>query len=361
MFKDIIRLISRIRLVIVYSFLILLVLILYLSFTAFVAYLLIKLGFFKQNSLETPLIMFEYLGTLSIILGVLFVTIVTKLTFKPIHKVFKAMEELSNGNFNVRYNVKGLMRGTELMDFSDAFNRMAEELGSIEMLRSDFVNNFSHEFKTPIVSLRGFAKLLKEKNLTQEEREEYLDIIIQESDRLTALATNILNLSKIETQTIITKFENYNLSEQIRRVILMMECKWVKKELELEIELDEVQFYGNFDLLNQVIVNVLDNAIKFSPNDGEIQINLTEFPNYIEFKVQDYGCGMDQETQSRIFNKFYQGDTSHQSEGNGIGMTVVNKIVLLHHGAIKIDSALGKGTLVIITLPKRIEKGGNKT
>ncbi|MNP18817.1 Alkaline phosphatase synthesis sensor protein PhoR [compost metagenome] len=264
-----------------------------------------------------------------------------------------AMKELAGGNFNVRINYKGLFRPWELYDFSMSFNTAAQELSSIEMLRRDFVNNFSHEFKTPIVSLGGFARLLKEGNLSKEETEEYLGIIVSESDRLAALATNVLNLSKIENQTIVTEKEPFNVSEQIRRSVLMMESKWSNKELDLELELEEMLLYGNAELLSQVWVNVLDNAVKFSPKGAKLTIQLLDFFDSVIFKVQDHGPGMDEKTQKSIFDKFYQGDASRATEGNGLGLTIVKKIVSLHQGHIEVESSIGKGTTVTIVLPKQ--------
>lgn len=319
-----------------------------------IAYLVLRLllytGVIEYTVFEKPLIWFMMIDAMSLFIGLLTTTICSTILFKPIREILTAMKDLSNGNFNIRIKQSKFYRPRELREFSNEFNNMAKELGSIEMLRSDFINDFSHEFKTPIVSLRGFAKLLKEGNVTDEEKEEYLDIIISESNRLSILATNVLNLSKIENQAIIKEKDTFDLSEQIRRVILMMESKWAQKEINLDINLEEINYYGNKELLSQVWVNLLDNAIKFSPKGGDLEINLKDYNDHVEFKLQDYGCGMDAETQAHIFDKFYQGDTSRTTEGNGLGMALVKKIISLHQGNITIKSEPGHGTLVMITL-----------
>lgn len=239
----------------------------------------------------------------------------------------------------------------EFERLSESFNRMAQELENTELLRSDFINNFSHEFKTPIVSLRGFAKILKNDSLTKEERDEYLDIIISESNRLSQLSTNVLNLSKIEKMSILSDMESFDLSEEVRQSVLLLESKWQNKNLELFIDMDELEYHGNKALLNQVWINLIDNAIKFSPQNGKIKLKLHRKKDQVVFQILDNGCGMDEETKNHIFDRFYQGDSSHTAEGNGIGLTVVEKIVHLHKGQIRVVSEAGIGTTFTVNLP----------
>ena len=295
-----------------------------------------------------PLYILIFIAILSIIIGSVLTFIFSKIPLKPINKLITATKELSNGNFDIRINFD---HPKELKELSNSFNNMAKELGSVELLRNDFVNNFSHEFKTPIVSLRGFAKLLKNDNLTKEERDEYLDIIISESDRLALLATNILNLSNIENKTINTSKSNFDLSEQIRHSILLLESKWSSKNIEINIDLDETKYIGNEELLKQVWVNLIENAIKFTNKEGKIDIQLMSFEDSKVFKIRDTGIGMSQKTKKHIFDKFYQGDTSHTIEGNGLGLTMVKKIIDLHNGIVEVKSQLNKGTIITVTLP----------
>ena len=289
-----------------------------------------------------------FIALLSTIIGCILTLIFGAIPLKPINKLIDATEELSNGNFDVRINFD---YPKVLNNLSISFNNMASELGSARILRNDFVNNFSHEFKTPIVSLRGFAKLLKNDNLPKEVRDEYLDIIISESDRLATLATNILNLSNIENTNIISDQHEFDLAEQIRHSILMLESKWSDKDINMNIDLDETSYYGNEELLKQVWVNLIDNAIKFTPNNGDVKIELMSFEDSVVFKVKDTGIGMTQNVKTHIFDKFYQGDTSHTTEGNGLGLTMVKKIVELHNGNIDVKSHPNKGTIIAVTLP----------
>ena len=289
-----------------------------------------------------------FIALLSTIIGCTLTLIFGEIPLKPINKLIDATEELSNGNFDVRINFD---YPKVLNNLSISFNNMASELGSAKILRNDFVNNFSHEFKTPIVSLRGFAKLLKNDNLPKEVRDEYLDIIISESDRLATLATNILNLSNIENTNIISDQHDFDLAEQIRHSILMLESKWSDKNINMNIDLDETSYYGNEELLKQVWVNLIDNAIKFTPNNGDVKIELMSFEDSVIFKVKDTGIGMTQDVKAHIFDKFYQGDTSHTTEGNGLGLTMVKKIVELHNGNIDVKSHPNKGTIIAVTLP----------
>lgn len=284
----------------------------------------------------------------STIVGTALASFTSRITLKPLSQLIAAINELAAGNFKVRIQLKG---PENIQKLSDSFNRMAEELGNTEMLRSDFINNFSHEFKTPIVSLRGFAKLLKNPDLTQEERDEYLDIIISEATRLTELSTNVLNLSKVENLSIVTDNKSFNLTEQIRQAILLLEPKWNKKEVDMIVDLDEVTYCGNEQLLNQVWINLIDNAIKFTLEKTKVKIKLRETETAVVFEVLDNGYGIDEETAAHIFDRFYQGDTSHTVEGNGIGLTIVQKIIRLYHGEVTVKSEPGIGTNFVVTLP----------
>ena len=249
------------------------------------------------------------LAVLSAVVGAGLTLLLSRIPLKPIRDLIEAINQLADGNFKVRIH---LDLNREFERLSESFNRMAQELENTELLRSDFINNFSHEFKTPIVSLRGFAKILKNDRLTKEERDEYLDIIISESNRLSQLSTNVLNLSKIEKMSILSDMESFDLSEEVRQSVLLLESKWQKKDLELKLHRKK----------DQVVFQILDN-----------------------------GCGMDEETKNHIFDRFYQGDSSHTAEGNGIGLTVVEKIVHLHKGQIRVVSEAGIGTTFTVNLP----------
>lgn len=284
---------------------------------------------------------------LCILLGSALTALFSKKALNPIRKVIEATQKVAGGDFEVRVNVKGI---DELRELSQSFNKMTHELSSIETLRSDFVNNFSHEFKTPIVSIRGFAKLLKG-NVSEEEKQEYLDIIIAESERLAALSTNVLNMSKYENIEIITDKGLFRLDEQIRMAVVITEPRWSSKDMNVNVELDRVSFMGNEDLTQQIWLNLLDNAIKFSDSGGMIHVSLAKISGGVEFRLKDNGPGMDEQTKSRVFDKFYQGDTSHTKAGNGLGLAIVKRIVDLCGGTVAVESELGKGSCFTVFLP----------
>jgi signal transduction histidine kinase len=226
-------------------------------------------------------------------------------------------------------------------------------LDGIELFRNDFVNNFSHEFKTPLSTIRGFARELKNPDLTDEERAEYIEIIISSCDRLTEMSSSVLLLSKLENQQFITGRVPCDLAEQLRDSILMLEQLWEKKNIELRLELDEITYSCDPESLSHVWQNLLSNAIKYCPeNGGVIEISCSESDNIITISIADNGIGMDDDTISHIFEKFYQGDTSHKAEGNGLGLALAARIVKLYGGRIEVDSKLGIGSCFRVLLPK---------
>ncbi len=302
-------------------------------------FILIKAGMITEMPYETvqsPGIL-VILIVISVIIGAGISVLVSRIMMTPVNKFINAMQELSRGNFSVRLDMgKVLGRHPTMKELTDSFNKMAEELGRTEILRSDFVNNFSHEFKTPIVSIAGFAKLLKRGNLTEEQKAEYTDIIEEESLRLSDMATNVLNLTKIENQTILTDVKKFNLSEQIRGCILLLEHKWEKKELSLDVDFDEYEISANEEMLKQVWINLLDNAIKFADVGGSISVNIFRIGKRLQVSVSNTGSTIAPEERDRIFRKFYQADESHAQEGNGIGLAIVQGIVRLHKGEVGI-------------------------
>ena len=292
-----------------------------------------------------------YMIVTSTLIGIAIAAALSKVVINPIRKVIRATRKVSEGDFSVTVESKGI---NELEELAESFNKMTQELSSIETLRSDFIGNVSHEFRTPIVSIRGFAKLLKDANTTLEEREEYLEIIISESERLANLSANILNLSKYETIEIINENTKkpFRLDEQLRRVIVLTEPKWAIKEINIDIQLEEVVYVGNADLIQQIWLNLLDNAIKFSHNGGNIGVSLINLESTVLVTIQDDGVGMNNEVRRHIFDKFYQGDKSHSQEGNGLGLAMVKRIIKLCSGKVEVKSNLGLGSVFTVTLPK---------
>lgn len=303
---------------------------------------------FGSSILENGFLAFFALLLTSVSIGTSITALLSRWMVKPVRNMIKAIEDVAKGDFSV--TVKGSSI-PELESLAASFNKMVRELAGIEMLRINFINNFSHEFKTPIVSIKGFAKLLKEGGLTSEEEQEYLDIIIQESKRLVDLSTNVLNLSKVENTEIISEKEVYALDEQIRRAILILEPKWSAKNLSVDVDLESINIYNNAPLIQQIWVNLLDNAIKFTDSCGKLQVSLRCVNSSIRFCLQDNGHGMDEETKQHIFDKFYQGDTAHAITGNGLGLTLIKRIVSLCNGHIEVESSLGKGSTFTVFLP----------
>ena len=288
------------------------------------------------------------LVTISILLGTAIAGLFSRIALNPIRKVIDATHRIAEGDFTARVEIKGI---SELEELSQSFNKMAHELSSIETLRMDFINNFSHEFKTPIVSVRGFAKLLKDGDITENEKQEYLDIIITEAERLAELSTNILNLSKYETIKIVTDKSPFRLDEQIRRAVVLTERKWAVKNIAVNVDMEEVIFNGNEDLTQQIWLNLLDNAIKFTNAGGVIDIKLLNWNGGFRFVIQDNGVGMDEQTAAHIFDKFYQGETSHAAPGNGLGLAIVKQIVTLCGGTISVQSKTGDGSSFVVSCP----------
>ena len=273
------------------------------------------------------------LAAVDTFIGFVVVITATTIPLRPVSNLILQMNRLASGDFQARLKFGRLLTShPAFAELTDSFNKMAEELGNTEMLRNDFINNFSHEFKTPIVSVAGFAKVLKRGGLTPEQQAEYLNIIEAESLRLSYMATNVLNLTRIENQSILTNVSRFNLSEQIRSCILLLEHKWAPKELEWKLDFGELEIWGNEELLKQVWINLIDNAVKFSAHWDIVEIRLAQKEQEIRVSVINSGPEIPAEAREKIFNKFYQADESHSSEGNGVGLAIVKRVAQLHGG-----------------------------
>ena len=274
----------------------------------------------------------------SIVIALLISLGISRLVLKPARTVITGIQKLSAGDFSARMQSG---KPKEFNEIARSFNTLAEELEKTKILRSDFINNFSHEFKTPIVSVKGLLDLLKRPGLPESKRNEYLKIVEEEIDRLTDMATNVLNLSRIESQSILTDVTEFNISEQIRTCIVLLEKKWTKKQLDLSLDFDEYFYSGNTDMLKQVWINLADNAIKFSRQGGELKITMGETEEHLFVRIADTGETIPKDDFEKIFNKFYREDKSAMSEGNGIGLSIVSRIVKLHGGRVEVESENG--------------------
>lgn len=262
----------------------------------------------------------------------------------------EATRKVAKGDFSVRVPEIEDDDENEVAEFLRSFNKMAQELSSIEMFRNDFINNFSHEFKTPMVSIRGFAKQLQKGGLDEQQQKEYIGIIVSESERLINLSSNILLLTRYENQQIISDKAVYSLDEQIRQCILIFEKEWSAKGIEFDLDLDRTDFYGSREIMSDLWINIIGNAVKFSYDGGRIDIRCTHSGDNIRVTVRDHGCGMDKETLDYIFEKFYQGDKNHAARGNGLGLALVKRIAELCGGYITVSSEPGKGTEFSVNL-----------
>lgn len=325
-----------------------------IAFSALVGYILVRFNIidFVYGEVLHPSRVIIMMAINSWIFGALFSFFLSKFPLRPVYYFISQMNQLTKGNFKTRLKKMPILPNhPTVLEVTDSFNKLAEELENTEMLRSDFINNFSHEFKTPIVSIAGFAKLLKRGDLTEEQKKEYIDIIEEESLRLASMATNVLNMTKVESQSILTNVTLFNVSEQIRNCFLLLESKWQSKEIDFELDFDEVEIEGNEEMLKHVWLNLIDNAIKFTNKNGIIEFHINESQNDISVSVLNTGSEIPEDQQKKIFNKFYQVDQSHSTQGNGIGLAVVKSVVDLHKGNVSVRSQ-DNATMFTVTLPK---------
>ncbi len=285
----------------------------------------------------------------SLLLGLLISALVGYRLLKPVKRLEAATRKVAAGDFSVQ--IPAPRQRDEIASLVESFNRMIQELRSVEILRGNFVSDISHEFKTPLTAIEGYAKLL-EADCSPEEQKEYIQIINEEAHRLSRLADNILMLNRIEKGNISTQRERVRLDEQIRRALMLYEPKWAEKRLELDLELEEIFFQGYESLLMQVWSNLIENAVKFSPVGGKLRLSLVREPGEVAFTIADEGEGIPAEKQKHIFDKFYKADPSRTSEGNGLGLSIVRQVVMLHDGTIQVESQPGKGAVFTIRLPE---------
>ncbi len=284
------------------------------------------------------------------VIGFILLYFAAKFISDPLIRLSKGTKEIAKGNFDVIIHHKS---SDELGTLAENFTLMAAELKTMEYLRKDFMSNVSHEFKTPIAAIQGFVEMLQDRNLSDEEFGQYTSVIIEETSRLNRLCSNMLKMSRLDNQVIYDKSGSFALDEQIRKVILLLEEQWSKKNLDLDICLESVTYWGDPELLQQLWMNLIENAIKFSDEYGRIMISAKEETSReIMVKITDEGMGISEENISRIFEKFYQADASHTQMGNGLGLAIAKRIVELCGGSIRCESKLGVGTTFTVTLPK---------
>jgi len=271
---------------------------------------------------------------------------------RPARRITEAAEKLIRGDFSVRIKPMGKFGTDEpFLRIIDCFNQMAEELNGVETLRTDFIANVSHEMKTPLAVMQNYGTLLQAENLSEEKRMEYARGITEASRRTADMMTNILKLNRLENQQIFPKTEEFDLGEQLCECLLQYENIWESSEIEIETEIEEsVTVRADRELLSLVWNNLFSNAFKFTPSGGTVTVRLTSTEHHATVTVRDTGCGMTPEVGAHIFEKFYQGDSSRASRGNGLGLALVKRVVDIMQGEIRVESIVGKGSVFTVTI-----------
>lgn len=299
----------------------------------------------------------SYLGRTYEILGTLFMmslilvstnTYTYRKRVREIKTLSNAIEQVANGDFNAKIPINP---NDPMAQVYADFNKMSDELASVQILRNDFINNYSHEFKTPIASINGFAELLLDRELPLDVQRQYLAIIRDESERLSRLTSNTILLSKLSSQKIITDIEPYNLGEQLRQCSIILSPQWMKKQIEFSGDFPDVAFFSNKELMQHLWLNIIGNAVKYTPDGGEITVTLCQQDDTAIVTVADTGMGMSNETCAHLFDPYYQGDTSRSSLGLGLGLSIAKRIVELNNGTITVKSELRIGSEFVISVP----------
>ncbi len=274
---------------------------------------------------------------------------------QPAEKILKVLKQLMSGEFEARVEDSfSVNHETRFKDIAENVNRLAEELASVETLRTDFISNVSHELKTPLAVMQNYGTLLQRPDLSEAKRIEYAKAITDASRRLANLITNILKLNKLENQQIFPDVEEYNLGEQLCECLLRFEDVWERKGIRIETNVeDDVMIQSDAELLNLVWNNLISNAMKFTEKDGTVFVGLKCAGDWVEVSVRDTGCGMSPEVGAHIFEKFYQGDTSHATQGNGLGLALVKRVVDIMRGEINVESAKGEGSTFTVRIRRQ--------
>lgn len=280
---------------------------------------------------------------------------------KPVQQILEATQKIAVGDFDIKLVPKHSYHKYDEYDIiMENINKMAKTLLESEILKNEFISNISHEIKTPLSVIQNYSKALLTENLDKETRNKYLNILETTSQKLSNLASNILKLNKLENQTIQSEKKLINIGEVLRENILQFEDSIEKKNLKLICKIEDIQFRIEESFLDLIFGNLISNAIKFTEPSGEIEISLKNRENQIFFTVKDDGCGISKETGNKIFEKFYQADTSHSGEGNGLGLALVKKVIDIIGGEINVESKLGKGSTFTVVLNKENNTKGEE-
>lgn len=308
---------------------------------------IVNLFFWKGQNVGSFVIPIAVMPTIAIVITVAIVWINNE-NNKMAVRFITAFEKVSRGEYGYRLEVPAKGRFKELFE---NFNKMSTELASVQTLKDGFVHDFSHEFKTPIASINGFANLLLEGGLSEEEQRQYLGIIARESERLSALAENTLMINRLENQQFVGEAETYRLDTQLKDCIILLERQWTEKGIDIFSEPEPAEYRGNAQLMQQVWLNIINNAVKFTPRGGKIGVKLVREGGGLKVSISDTGIGMSEEVAAHVFDKYYQGDSSRSTAGNGLGLSIARHIVTLAGGDISVRSRPGEGSTFTVTLP----------
>ena len=285
----------------------------------------------------------------SIAIGAAATGVLSFVFFGPITRLSRAMRSVAAGHIDTRIEEQSRIR--EMQELYENFNLMTRELSATEILQTDFVANVSHEFKTPITAIEGYAMLLQGSTSVSAEQETYVERILFNTRRISALVGNILLLSKLENKAIGPELSRFRIDEQVRQSIVLLEPKWTEKDVDFDVELDEIDFTGYESLLPHVWTNLISNAIKFGPAGGLVRVRLRSCETGVVFTVEDEGSGIPDAARQHIFDKFYQSDSSHREEGNGLGLTLVRRIVDASGGSVSVENIASRGCRFTVLLP----------
>ncbi|WP_080147037.1 HAMP domain-containing sensor histidine kinase [Marinilactibacillus piezotolerans] len=318
-----------------------------LSFIAIV-YFLTRWNIIHPEETGTAPVLLIF-GVYSITMSTAVTAFVVRRVLRPIVQLRENMEKVAERDFSIQMDQQQSIK--EVQELYTSFNAMVRELNSVELLRSEFTSTVSHEFKTPVATIQGYVQLLQQTDLTPEERQAYYHRILNGTQQLATLSDNILNLTKISNEQFSLSRNMFSLDEQIREVILFLQPKWEKEQLDWNIDLEPSTFNGDEELLYQVWLNLIDNAIKYNKPYGKISVTLRHQNDRVTISLSDTGIGMKKETTEKLFERFYQEDTTRKTQGNGLGLALVKEIIDLHEGEIQVESTSGKGTVIGIVLP----------
>ncbi len=310
------------------------------------------LEFTEENITAAAKLTFLNVALLSLICTVIDAVRRKIMIDRQVKKIVSAANQIAKGDYSVRIQrLKSINRADGLDEIIECFNKIAEELSGVETLQTDFIANVSHELKTPLAIMQNYGTLLQSPDLSEEERLKYAKAVSEASRRLADLVSNILKLNKLENQQIYPSVTKYELNEQLCECLLNFENVWEEKNIEIETSLEEqVWVDADAELLSLVWNNLISNALKFTEDGGTVRVYLTENDGFAVVRISDTGCGITQDVGKHMFDKFYQGDTSHATQGNGLGLALVRRVVDIIDGEIAVSSEVGKGSTFTVKI-----------